>query len=649
MFKKVGLGVKIAVGMGVTLIMLATVSFMAWKAITLSSNGFTGYEGLATETNLAGKIQAEMLTVRSKVNEFIITGSQKDLEQYNQELANINNVLGEAQTQITNKQRQSQILEIQTDVASYDAGFKKITAYKQELDEKFKVLVDQGDLMETTLTAMSQNAEKVYDMQAAYTTMRGMRNLLLARIHAATFLSTNNQEDVDLFNTEISEYQKVLDQLASETSNPEWKKMIGAANDANKIYTQTFADVDRIIDERNKTIDESLAQIGPKIAQSTQSLKDSVNAEQDSLGPELQAENRRAIRIILIVSAVALLLGAFISLLLTRAITGPFKSMFQGLKTLSARELGEVREKFTEIIAGLRAGSEQVASASLNIAEGANEQASSIEETTASLEEIASMTKQNADHSNQANSNMIEANRIFSEAGVSMNHLTISMEEISKASNETSKIIKTIDEIAFQTNLLALNAAVEAARAGEAGAGFAVVADEVRNLAMRAAEAAKSTSHLIEDTTKKVKDGMELVNKTSEAFKGVASSSGKVGQLVSEIAAASSEQAQGIEQISQGVNQMDKVVQSNVAGTEELSAQAQELSEYVGMLLGIVEGDEQGQKALESLHEQHLSIEHNGKGGQKALPQQYVMLLSGVPLNIHKLLYTKYRYSSELD
>ncbi len=207
------------------------------------------------------------------------------------------------------------------------------------------------------------------------------------------------------------------------------------------------------------------------------------------------------------------------------------------------------------------------------------------------------MTRQNAENAGEANTLMRESKVIVDQANNAMAELTGSMQEISSASEKTSKIIKTIDEIAFQTNLLALNAAVEAARAGEAGAGFAVVADEVRNLAMRAADAAKDTANLIEGTVKKVNNGTEILKKANQAFSGVADSTAKVGELVSEIAAASNEQAQGIEQVNRAVVEMDKITQRNAssaeesaAASEEMNGQAEQMKSYVFDLASIVGG-----------------------------------------------------------
>jgi methyl-accepting chemotaxis protein len=263
-----------------------------------------------------------------------------------------------------------------------------------------------------------------------------------------------------------------------------------------------------------------------------------------------------------------------------------------------------INSRLKAVIDGLSSGadqvssaSSQVSSASQSLAEGASEQAASIEETSSSLEELTSMTRQNSDNARQANSLMSESMDVVKDANASMDRLIESMEEISKASAETSKIIKTIDEISFQTNLLALNAAVEAARAGEAGAGFAVVADEVRNLAMRAAEAAKNTSSLIEETVKRIKDGSNLVEKTNDAFKQVAAGSAKVGGLIGEIAAASQEQADGIGQISKAITEMDSVTQRNAANaeesasaSEEMSAQAEQMKDMVDQLVVMVDG-----------------------------------------------------------
>ena len=310
------------------------------------------------------------------------------------------------------------------------------------------------------------------------------------------------------------------------------------------------------------------------------------------------------------VSLGVLLLAAFVILLLVQSIVKPISRIVNGLQEGSEQ---------------VASGADQVSASSQSLAEGASEQAAAIEETSSSMEEMSSMTKQNADNARQADSLMKNVSDFGKQANDSMEHLTASMADISKASEETSKIIKTIDEIAFQTNLLALNAAVEAARAGEAGAGFAVVADEVRNLAMRAAEASKSTEALIAGTVKKVNEGSGLVTQTSDAFARLNESSVKVGEIVSEIAAASDEQAQGIEQINKAVSEMDKVVQEvaanaeeSASASEEMSAQSLEMKSMVRNLSALISGKKEtsDEKMPSAAHKTHPDRKpaHPGKG-----------------------------------
>ena len=124
---------------------------------------------------------------------------------------------------------------------------------------------------------------------------------------------------------------------------------------------------------------------------------------------------------------------------------------------------------------------------------------------------------------------------------------------------------------------MALNASVEAARAGEAGAGFAVVADEVRNLAMRAAEAARNTGALIDETIKTVREGHELTLVTQKAFKENVEISSKIGSFVKEIALASEEQSRGISQVNIAATEMDKVTQQTAANAQECASAAERL------------------------------------------------------------------------
>lgn len=310
----------------------------------------------------------------------------------------------------------------------------------------------------------------------------------------------------------------------------------------------------------------------------------------------------QTITLSIIFSIIGICVTFIVAFIITRSVTGPLKKIIAGLADGSDQ---------------VATAAEQVASSSHQLADGTSHQASSLEETSASLEEMSSMTKQNADHANQAKVMMSEAGNIVDKVNRHMMDMSSAVSEITRSSEETGKIIKTIDEIAFQTNLLALNAAVEAARAGEAGAGFAVVADEVRNLAMRAADAAKNTSDLIENTIKAVRKGNELTNATKEAFKENATISQKIAQLVDEIATASEEQAHGVSQVGVAITDMDKVTQQaaanaeeSAAAAEELNAQADQMKSYVSGLIKMVgsSGNTTG-------------FGNNGHGVQKLAPE----------------------------
>lgn len=234
-------------------------------------------------------------------------------------------------------------------------------------------------------------------------------------------------------------------------------------------------------------------------------------------------------------------------------------------------------------------GAEQVASSSRDLADGATNQAAVVEELTATVASVSEQVAKNSQSAKEISGRVEQLGNSIFESNGKMREMVDSMNEISVASKEIDKIIATINEIASQTNLLALNASIEAARAGEAGKGFAVVANQVNVLADQSAQAAKESSLLIETSVKAVEKGMVIAGQTAAQLDEVAKTSETITEEVSNIADTLETQTTEIYQINEGIEQINDVVQTNSATSEECAAASQEMSSEADNLRELIQ------------------------------------------------------------
>ena len=233
-------------------------------------------------------------------------------------------------------------------------------------------------------------------------------------------------------------------------------------------------------------------------------------------------------------------------------------------------------------------GAGQVSDSSMDLAQGATDQASVTQELAATVETISTQVLQNTEMTKDISERAVQIGLEIDSGNEKMQKMTSSMREIKNASLEIRGIIDTINDIASQTNLLALNASIEAARAGEAGRGFAVVADQVSVLASQSAEAVKESAALIETSVQSVEKGVLIADETATLLEAIVSSSKEIVEDINQIKNTMEVQADAFGEITKGVDQISSVAQTNAAASEELAANSQEMTSQATMLENLV-------------------------------------------------------------
>lgn len=644
MFRNLRLGSKIGLGFGVVLVLLSIVLGVGLFALQRADEGISEYRGLARDTNLSGRLQANMLMVRMNVKDYLITNSDKDLQQYSDYLSEMQGFLDDAKQEIQKPERASLIAEVDIAAVTYQDAFDKVVELINQREVVYDSrLVPNGEKMRVVIDNIIESAYLDGDSEAVYQASHVQEKMLLGRLFVVKFLQTNLNSDfeVAIENMDMSLAAEIED-LDSNLQNPKRRDMLKEFANAHKAYIQAMQDIHDLVVERNDIIQNTLDLIGPQVEKNVENVKLSVMKDQDILGSELKANTDSSVTITLVLSLAAVVIGVISAYLLTVAITTPIQKAVDAANQLAQGDLainvGETSKDETgklldavqntanhlkQMISTISSASGELASASEELAvvteqtsKGISQQetetemvATAMNEMTTTVHDVANNAAKASDAANQADEEAISGAQVVQHTINSINSLSESVNNSSEKLNEVqqevfniAKILEVIRGIADQTNLLALNAAIEAARAGEQGRGFAVVADEVRTLAARTQGSTSEIQVIIEQlqvgtqsTVEAMNQGkseadncVEQAHKTSEALEAITHAISVINDMNMQIASASEQQSIVAEDINKNVVNVKRVAEENAVASNQTSSSSTEiarLAEDLGQLV----------------------------------------------------------------
>ncbi len=374
-----------------------------------------------------------------------------------------------------------------------------------------------------------------------------------------------------------------------------------------------------------------------KATPANEAIKTSLGALADSFAgliaqnkEDLHAESRSLTVTMAVTNFVALGVGIFVAIFLSRGISGATQAVLaqseaiaagdltrDDLKVQSKDELGDLTVAINKMSGSLKSMIMAITENSLHVASASEELSNTSQQISANSEETSAQAKVVSDSAQQVSQNLqtvatgaeemgssireiaknaTEAARVATSAVKVAETTTATVSKLGDSSNEIGQVIKVITSIAQQTNLLALNATIEAARAGEAGKGFAVVANEVKELAKETAKATEDISLKIEAIQTDTKAAVEAIASISEVINQVNGISTTIATAVEEQNATTNEMSRNVSEaanssgeITSNINGVAQAAESTSRGAGDTQKAAQQLVETSAELRRLVE------------------------------------------------------------
>jgi len=362
-FRDIKVSRKIQIGFGVVLGLMVLVAVVSYFALSAASDGVDRYRHIARNSNSLAAIQTYLLDGQGAFKDFLATGSEEKVKEFDKKIQAAGEEIGQAKERIKNPERQKIIARIEEGAKGYAEASEKVVQLVKERNSLVSTVADvHGPKAEEALNKVAESAHRDGDVETGFLTGEALRDLLKTRLYVMKYLESNGEGELRQAREIVSSTERKLEKMERTIQHPERRSYLADASASVKEYRSGMDGIANAITERNKLIQGVLNVLGPQIAQDAEDIKSQYKKEQDALGPQITADNAKAITSSIIVALVALVAGIFLALVIARAIVKPLAEMVGAAKELSLGntdlalhadskdEIGDLAEAFRKMI-----------------------------------------------------------------------------------------------------------------------------------------------------------------------------------------------------------------------------------------------------------------------------------------------------------